>query len=53
MYESIDGAKPIEAFILSLDIKARNKIVRTLDHLEEFGPELGYPHLKKLTGTSL
>ena len=53
VYETLSGDKPVEIFILSLDIKARNKIVRTLEHLEEFGPELGYPHLKKLTGTTL
>lgn len=53
LYESLNGDKPIEDFILSLDEKAQNKIARTLDHLEEFGTALGAPRLKKLAGTSL
>lgn len=52
-YESPAGNKPVEEFINSLEEKAQNKIVRTLELLEEFGIRLGHPHAKKLTGTSL
>lgn len=52
-YESLSGDQPVEDFFKSLDEKARLKISRTLDLLEEFGLEGAYPHVKKLTGTSL
>ena len=52
-YESLNGDKPVEEFIKSLDEKARLKVSRTLDLLESFGLEGTYPHFKKLTGTSL
>ena len=53
VYESLTGDKPVEEFIKSLDEKAQLKISRTLDLLEVFGLEGAYPHVKKLTGTSL
>ena len=53
VYESLSGEKPVEEFIKSLDERAQLKVSRTLDHLEEFGFEGAYPHVKKLTGTSL
>lgn len=52
-YESLRGDQPVEEFIKSLDGKVRLKISRTLDLLEEFGLKGAYPHVKKLTGTSL
>lgn len=52
-YDSLSGNQPVEGFFKSLDKKARLKISRTLDLLEEFGLEGAYPHVKKLTGTSL
>lgn len=52
-YESSAGNKPVEAFISSLDVKVQDKVVRTLELLEEFGISLGRPHVKKLTGTPL
>lgn len=52
-YESLNGDKPVEEFIKSLDEKAQLKIGRILDLLEEFGLEGVYLHVKKLTGTSL
>ncbi len=52
-YESLSGDKPVEEFIKSLDEKVRLKVSRTLDLLEAFGLEGAYPHVKKLTGTSL
>lgn len=53
VYESPSGDKPVEEFIKSLDERAKLKVSRTLDLLEEFGLEGAYPHVKKLTGTSL
>lgn len=53
VYESPSGDKPVEEFIKSLDEKTQLKVSRTLDLLEEFGLEGVYPHIKKLTGTSL
>lgn len=38
-YESVSGDQPVEDFFKSLDEKARLKISRTLDLLEEFGLE--------------
>lgn len=52
-YESLSGDIPVEEFIKSLDEKARLKVSRTLDLLEVFGLAGVYPHVKKLTGTSL
>lgn len=52
-YESLSGDKPVEEFIKSLDERAQTKVSRTLDYLEEFGLEGGYPNIKKLVGTSL
>ena len=52
-YESFGGDIPVEEFIKSLDEKARLKVSRTLDLLEEFGLEGAYPHVKKIVGTSL
>ena len=53
VYESPNGEKPVENFIKSLDERAQLKVTRTLDHLEEFGLEGAYPHVKKLIGTPL
>lgn len=53
IYESSNGEKPVEKFIKSLNEKAQLKVSRTLDLLEEFGLEGAYPHVRKLTGTSL
>ena len=52
-YESLNGDKPVEEFIKSLDKKVQLKIGRSLDLLEDFGLEGAYPHVKKLTGTFL
>lgn len=53
VYESPSGDKPVEAFIKSLEEKARLKVSRTLDLLEAFGLEGAYPHVKKITNTSI
>lgn len=53
VYKSPGGDSPVEAFLNTLDEKARLKVSRTFELLEEFGLEGAYPHAKKLTGTSL
>src|SRR3989344_8828005 len=53
VYESPNGDKPVEEFLNSLDKKARLKVSRTFELLEQFGLEGSYPHAKKLTGTQL
>ena len=41
--------KPIEAFIYSLSKQTFAKILRLLDCLENYGPQLGMPHTKRIT----
>ena len=53
VYESPNGDKPVEDFVKSLNERVQIKVSNTLDHLEEFGTKLGYPHFKKLTGSTL
>lgn len=53
LYENARGEKLVEEFFDSLEIKARLKIKHAIELLEIFGLEGGYPHVKKLTGTSL
>ena len=53
VYETLNGEKPVEKFIKSLDEKIQLRVTRTLDYLEEFGLEGAYPHTKKLIGTPL
>jgi hypothetical protein len=42
-YEVREGICPVREFIDSLDVKAKAKMVRTIDLLEEFGIDLGMP----------
>lgn len=53
IYETASGDKPVRAFLNSLDEKARLKVSRTFELLEQFGLEGAYPHAKKITGTPL
>ncbi len=53
LYENTRVEKPVEKFFDSLDKKAILKITHAFELLETFGLEGGYPHVKKLTGTSL
>lgn len=53
VYESPNGDKLVEEFLNSLDERARLKISRTFELLEQYGLEGVYPHSKKLIGTSL
>ena len=52
-WESSLGEKPVEKFIGSLEVRARDKTVKTLELLEEFGTQIGLPHAKKVVGTRL
>ena len=40
-YQSPDGSYPVKEFIDSLNVKAKAKVARTIDLLEEFGIDLG------------
>ena len=40
--------KSIGKFIESLDKKTGPKVVRTIELLEEYGPQLGMPHSRKV-----
>ena len=49
-YEVRKGSCPVREFIDSLDIKAKAKMARTIDLLEEFGIDLGMPYAKHIAG---
>lgn len=53
LYENVRGEKPVEEFIDSLEAQSRLKITHAIELLETFGLEVGYPHVKKLTGSNL
>lgn len=53
VYESPSGERSVEVFLNALDEKARLKVSRTFELLEQFGLEGAYPHAKKLTGSPL
>ena len=44
---------PVYDFINSLDLKAKSKVINTINLLESYGTRLRLPHAKKLTGTDL
>lgn len=45
-YEDITGNKPVENFLLSLDIKMRAKLIGILQILQEKGNQLREPYSK-------
>ena len=45
-YKLKNGDKPIEIFLDSLNIKMRNKVIRNLELLEEYGSNLREPYSK-------
>lgn len=47
-YEDITGDKPVENFLLSLDIKMRAKLIGILQILQENGNQLREPYSKHL-----
>lgn len=52
-YKTPLGAEPIYNFIESLPLKPKTKAYNTLELLTEFGIHLGFPHVKKVSGTPL
>ncbi len=49
-FESISGRCPVKDFIDDLEFHGRAKVIRTIELLEEFGPELSHPFVKHLRG---
>ena|SRR3990167_6719562 len=49
LFESSRGEKPVEVLIKSLDQSTTAKAIHIIDLLENYGPQLGMPHTKKLT----
>ncbi len=47
-YETNDGQKPVEDFLLELDVKMRAKMVQMMELLEDKGFELREPYTKPL-----
>jgi len=47
-YETADGKKPVEAFIESLDADTQDKFIIKQQLLQDFGPQLRYPHTDHL-----
>jgi phage-related protein len=43
-YESADGKSPVEEFIESLDDQAQDSFILKKQLLQDFGPQLRYPH---------
>lgn len=50
-YISSSGENPVNKFIDSCSKKQQVKILRILQHLEEYGIQSVVPHIKKLSGT--
>lgn len=51
-YETDRGDKPVQIFIEAQDEKTQTKIVRILEHLEEFGTQVGAPRELRILGTN-
>ena len=47
-YEKENGSIPVQEFLLSLNVKMRAKMVRTIELLETYGNELREPYSKYL-----
>lgn len=47
-YINPDGKSPIKDFIDGLPFKAKARMVKTLDLLEEYGIQMGEPHVKNV-----
>lgn len=52
-FESTPGKFPVSDFINNLEPNTQSKTKRSVELLREFGPFLGPPHSKKLSGTAL
>jgi hypothetical protein len=51
LYQTASGNQPVTKFIAGLKPEEQAKIARSFDLLEEYGPEIGMPHVKYLPGT--
>jgi len=49
-FVSLSGENPIKKFIDSCEKSQQLKILRILQHLEEYGVQTVIPHIRKLTG---
>lgn len=49
VFESERGEKPVEEFVKAQQLQTQSKITHLTDLLEEYGPMLGMPHVKKIT----
>jgi|SRR5690606_35897049 len=47
-YRLPNGRAPVEEFLRELPAKPREKVVKWIEFLEEFGPEWGKPHIEQL-----
>ena len=47
-YETVDGRRPVEKFIESLDAETQDKFVIKQQLLQDFGPQLRHPHTDHL-----
>lgn len=45
------GDNPIEEFLISLESSSRTKVLRTFQHIREFGLQSVVSHLRKLEGS--
>ena len=51
LYQTASGNQPVAKFIAGLKPGEQAKIARSFDLLEEYGLEIGMPHVKHLPGT--
>jgi len=47
-YETIDEKSPAEEFIESLDVETQDKFILKQQLLQDFGPQLRYPHTEHI-----
>lgn len=43
-YETIDGRRPVDKFVESLDVETQDKFIIKQQLLQDFGPQLRHPH---------
>jgi len=50
LWEDPEGRCPVEKFIKSIPKKAKGKMIKILDLIEQYGEKVQMPHLKGLIG---
>lgn len=45
----VEYHEEVRSFILTLERQTQSKVIRGLDLLEQYGLNVGFPHVKKLT----